>query len=293
MGKIIRICEDLSLKRCKSKKHPFYPILVIVYYSIIREYGYESLIEIDKLTNIIFNNPDDNFYTPYARCELVLPNNNLYSIELLNMSKIDLFLNDFYDNTVLLTTTMHEFNHIRKSILNRYVYKRNKDTHFDLIYCRSGISYNTIVNGILISENNGIDEVFNVLETNDLLKKIKYFNKNKFDDQVRDFLNKINLDFLYDSSYFEIVNLFKDIWNDKSFKRIISANLYSGDIDTIIEYFNSKFPRYDFYEFSRDVDKLYYASIDRYARYDNLEKKSIELKKRFKKRGIYDKIGSE
>ena len=68
---------------------------------------------------------------------------------------------------------------IRKSILNRYVYKRNKDTHFDLIYCRSGISYNTIVNGILISENNGIDEVFNVLETNDLLKKIKYFNRNK------------------------------------------------------------------------------------------------------------------
>ena len=48
MGKIIRVCEDLSLKRCKSKKHPFYPILVIVYYTIIREYGYESLIEIDK-----------------------------------------------------------------------------------------------------------------------------------------------------------------------------------------------------------------------------------------------------
>lgn len=148
------------------------------------------------------------------------------------------------DEACLMLTLMHEAGHLIKGKIND-TYKTSGDDYFGYVI-RCGLSiyeyrYYPKNNTYSEGESYGaFDEAINCLQTTEAAEEILAMDGIIPDKNIQDFLNIIDKEeFHKDMSYETITNVLRPLWQNEGFHDLIENNIVTGNIDKIIEGFDS------------------------------------------------------
>ena len=189
----------------------------------------DSISDILKKNNIEiveFGDSIDDMGISHNGYDFIFENNKV----IISRGKPFIICNSSCNNTELLNTFIHEFNHLIKfsnetSKLDKPEYTiRNGIGYFRCIYNpKTDILYEYDYYHVL-------DEVINVIETTEMMENIGLLPIDNLD------IDKSLLS--EDMSYELCVYLIRPLWDNPKFRSLIEDNIIDGSIDTIIRSFN-------------------------------------------------------
>ena len=157
------------------------------------------------------------------------------------------------NNTILLNTFIHEFNHLVKSSVNSL---ETLDTEYSI---RSGISYYRCrydSKGDILYEYNyydTLDEAINVIETTEMMKSIELIESS--DWTIKEYIDSLdNLD--KDFGYTLCVSLIRPLWDNPTFRSLIEDNILEGNIENIITSFDNTLKEGSFVKLAEYLEDL-------------------------------------
>lgn len=148
------------------------------------------------------------------------------------------------DEANLMLTLIHEANHLIKGRIND-TYKTFGEDYIGYV-TRSGLSIyefcyypdmGTYSEGVFYGV---LDEAINCLQTTDVAGEILAIDGMIPDKGIQDFLDIVDKDGLSkDMGYEAVTEALEALWKNNSFRKIIEENIVDGEIDKIIEEFDS------------------------------------------------------
>lgn len=231
----------------------------------------DSILNVLKKNNIEIvdfgDNEDsvDDMGISHNGYDFIFENNKV----IISKGKPFIICNPNCNNTELLNTFIHEFNHLIKfsnetSKLDKPEYTiRNGIGYFRCIYNpKTDILYEYDYYHVL-------DEVINVIETTEMMKNIELLPIDDLDID-RSLLSE-------DMSYELCVDLIRPLWDNPKFRNLIEDNIIDGSIDTIIRSFNDTLGENSFERLADYLDDLQYLEDA-----NNTKKKYYRLIKNIK-----------
>lgn len=148
------------------------------------------------------------------------------------------------DEASLMLTLIHEASHLIKGRIND-TYKTYGDDFIGYV-TRSGLSIyefcyypdtDTYSEGVFYGV---FDEAINCLQTTDVAGEILAIDGTIPDKEIQDFLDIVNENnFSRDMGYEAVTGVLEALWKNNSFRMTIEENIVEGEIDKIIEEFDS------------------------------------------------------
>lgn len=143
-----------------------------------------------------------------------------------------------------LNSFCHEMGHQIKNQLNSIQHKDNDDTYECVL--RSGMYLKRVtvdkddLSTVQEEAFNILEEVINTIQTTEALEYLSSLKNIDVDDNVLDLINRINYRKLKkDYGYDLMVKLFRKLWDDDKFRLLIENNIIEGNIEDIVENFDS------------------------------------------------------
>ena len=164
--------------------------------------------------------------------------------------------------TQLLNTFCHEMGHLIKGEENSF-YKYNKDSS-DVFVIRTGLShqlysYNSDTRELGFSPNYSVlDEAINCIQTTDVMSEILALKEFVDDESIVTFIDSLDHDeLLKDHGYEDMCLLVRRLWENESFKHSVEDNIVLGNIDSIIEQYDSLMGEGAFDRMSNSLEDIY------------------------------------
>lgn len=294
---------QLARKKYKTEDISF-PMIVLSLYGLLTKYsnnqnlvekvfletniwiGEESVEEILEEKDIYYyeeeDNPLENSYVPgVSSTSKYLKRDKNNDIQLIE-EKPFIVCGDIDKNPkeIILNTFIHEFSHLIKAQINYHLIE--EDEFEKSHYLRSGLhfykySYNKKDN--IFEEGDYftvLDEAINVLETTETMEFIKELDGIIPNEEISYYFDSLDKEKLIeDYGYLDIVEVLKPLWKIESFKSLIEENIIEGNLNNIVDQFQSLGTTYtfidlsnaldiinDYQEFEREKDQDYYESIN-------------------------------
>lgn len=151
---------------------------------------------------------------------------------------------------------IHEMNHLVSSDNNRI----SEDDNFYVV--RTGIDFSYIKksnpeSGVFKRKNKFINEAVNECQSTDIYNCILSLKKHTFrDDQINKYIK--NLDNKQRNAYSEIVDFFKELYDDPTFKENLDASILEGDYDFLKKEINLRCNSSNAFDtYSKAMDDFY------------------------------------
>ena len=250
--------KTVSSKYLDSK---YYPLLVLSMFVFLEKYpDFKSMIiglfehtdiiiEEDKFTNILKNNkisylPLDIDEEDYVTSGISSSGRSvsLKNGELILAHENPIIICSSFGRTKeeLLNIFIHEMNHLIKGSLNSfYFHKKNNNTFYayrtglGTHYCR--YDHNT---GDLLGSDEYVllDEVINTIQATELTQNIFILDGVIDDLRIQEYIDSLNkLDTELDFGYEEATRIFRPLWENNNFSKLVEDNIVAGDISNIID----------------------------------------------------------
>lgn len=283
-----------------GREHELYSMLVMAFFGFFERYPERKQMIIDIAYDTLFifgNQPIEELAKTYDIDDSFVgksnndPNNKSichgYSSPgyVVSVSSKDILIDEkgpyiicsLYDcgPTQLLDTFIHEFNHLLKCRLNCLTQEDNDNEAYCSI--RNGLNFYQLClykdKNEYTEENafSTLDECINVCQTTEI-KQLIYSYKDIFvDEDIIKYLktlkeSAIDIDFGYEAS----VTVFRRLWANEKFRKILEANLINGDFVSTVNTFNIE--TYD----SAIADLADYLDDIAYLEFDPNHKKEFE-----------------
>lgn len=171
--------------------------------------------------------------------------------------------------TQIFDTFIHEFNHLIKWKNKGLIHE--SDENQDICRIRVGLNIQLYTldkdTGEYTKENAFVtlDECVNVLQTAEI-KKLIYSYKDilSTDEDIAEYVASLNEESINtEFGYGTCVDIFKRLWANEKYKKILEADLISGDIDNTVDTFNGETydgALADLADYLDDIDFLEYDS---------------------------------
>ena len=301
-----------------DKKHPMYPFMVSALYGLLSKYeGYESIIiPLFRTTDIIFEKGYvQDILKKYNLGEDLVDfvhddgsnkssthgvSNQGHSFITDEEGKVHYlkerpFLACSISNTnmsMLLNTFCHEMGHLIKGEVNGFYH--TKEDGNDIYVIRNGLShyvynYQEDYTKLLFTQSAAIlDEAINCIQTTDVMKEVLSLKDITNDKRILEFLNGLDSSYLLeDHGYEDICILVREFWKHPTYRDSIEDNIVIGNVDQIVNDFDSILGEGSFEQVSLILDKIYHlpedASEDEFNNLiDNFVKYSKEYRERVK-----------
>ena len=297
-----------TVSRKMSKNHTMYPFMVCALYGLLCKYkGHEKLVlSLFSKTDIIFENgslPEilkrHHIEMDFADPVQDSPDGILTTLGASNQGHN--FVSDGNGNvyykrekpfvvcstsntnmTRLLNTFCHEMGHLIKGEVNGYSSKKEKDSFIYVI--RTGLAHyvyryqKNFQEMDYITSFGVLDEAINCIQTTDVMREILALGEFCEDEDIQSFIHSLDVDVMNeDHGYEDIVLLVRLFWNQDSFKELVEKNIVTGNIDSIVQEFDSFLGEESFDYLSYLLEEIYFL-----LETDNdkeLDKKIDEFKK--------------
>lgn len=235
----------------------------------IEKESIENVLKRNNIEIVEFGNEEDiidDMGISHNGYDFIFENNKV----VISKAKPFIICNSSCNNTELLNTFIHEFNHLIKF--------RNETSNLDKpeYTIRNGIGYFRCIykpNTDVLYEYDYyhvFDEVINVIETTEMMENIELLPIDNLDID-RSLLS-------VDMSYELCVDLIRPLWDNPKFRSLIKDNIIDGSIDNIIESFNNTLGENSFERLANYLDDLQYLEDT-----NNYKKKYYRLKNNIKK----------
>lgn len=227
----------------------------------------EFIIESRPLEDIIRDHQkhDMTFFLEdsFTDCPAISTSNQLYYFEkdgtcIFEQDYPRLFCSTLEANpNDLLNIFTHEINHLLKSRLNSHGkidsngYWLRNGIHYFTSYSQDGFIYE-------VQQAEILDEVINVFQTSDIMKKIKLLTKHgDFPFSCQPYLNTLNFESLDEPfGYTLAATMLDSFWRETNFKEQIKKPLVFGNISIIENNFNQMVEEELFSSFADSFDEL-------------------------------------
>ncbi len=169
------------------------------------------------------------------------------------------------NSSLVLNTFVHELLHLIKSHRNGYSYEEEKDNFTYSIRCGLAFydyTYDSKKDILHSSEYfDTLDEGINVIETTEIMEDILSLKDLIVDSSILSYIQSLDWNLLKkDSGYQEAVSMIRPLWKIEDFKLLIENHIIDGNIDEIINHFDSLTYHSAFEDFADLIDKIDYLT---------------------------------
>ena len=172
---------------------------------------------------------------------------------------------DDRSTTHLLNTFCHEMGHLIKGEENGYSSEEEDDASIFVV--RTGLAHYVYCYRNHFTELEftcafaTLDEAINCIQTTDVMREILALPEFVDDPRIVEFVQSLNHEVLLkDRGYEYIVRLVRTLWKNEEFQKMIEDKIVEGDIDSIVEQFDSIMGEGAFEDMSLNLDQVYALS---------------------------------
>lgn len=286
------LAEKTVSKKVK-KDHPMYPFMVCALYGLLSKYeGYEGIIiPLFGKTDIIFEKGNvkdilEKYNLGEDLVDFVHDDGSTHASTRGVSNQGHVFITDetgevhyrkdrpfvacSISNTnmsMLLNTFCHEMGHLIKGEVNGFYHEKDKDN--DVYVIRNGIShyvynYRKNYTELEFAQSFAIlDEAINCIHTTEVMNEIIGLKDIVVDERILTFLEGLDEEYLKeDHGYEDICMLVRFFYEHPTYRNSIEDNIVVGNIDNIVDDFDSIMGKGSFENVSMIIDKLYHLPED-------------------------------